>query len=163
MLSSSSMQGPAPSTTTKGAPPAPPRHLLPKTNMLFGSIIGKWVSDDWFTDKPAQVLFAASAAVIILVTVAIFEFDLFSQTAESLLHRLFLGCVGVLAPTAVFLLWDGMRQFWLRCDRSSKTRRRFSFLLMLIGLWYGALLYYLIVYLPHIRSDWRKLAEKGTS
>lgn len=131
--------------------------------MLARSIIGKWISDDWLTSKTAQILFAVSAAIIISVTIAVFEFDLFSQTSQNLLHRMFLGCVGVLAPAGGFLLWDGMRQFWLRCDRSSKTSRRISFWLMLIGLWYGALLYYFIVYLPHTRSDWHKLGEKGTS
>ncbi len=127
--------------------------------MLFGSIIGKWVSDDWLTKKPAQVLFGASAVVIIAVTAAAFEFDFFSQTEGMLLHKVFLGCVGVVTPVSVFFLWDGMKQFWLRCDQSSKAFRRFTFWLMLLGLWYGALIYYLIVYLPRTRKDWRELTQ----
>jgi hypothetical protein len=41
-----------------------------------------------------------------------------------------------------------MWHYWGECDSSSPAARRAWFFVLIFGLWYGAVLYYLFVYLP---------------
>jgi hypothetical protein len=58
------------------------------------------------------------------------------------------------APGALFI-WSGMLVFWMRLDRSDRWTKRGCFLVLLIGFWYGACLYYFFVYLPQW-TQWRR-------
>jgi hypothetical protein len=62
-----------------------------------------------------------------------------------------LGIGGVLGAVGVFFLWGGMWRYWIGCDSSFVFARRVWFLALSVGLWYGAILYYVLVYLPQTR------------
>lgn len=69
----------------------------------------------------------------------------------SIVEREALSWGGAAAAVGVATLLLGMWLFWLKCDRSSKRVRRIWFFVLLIGLPFGALPYYLFVYLPAVR------------
>jgi hypothetical protein len=110
----------------------------------------------------ARGLFAASALIIVAMTVIMFDSSITFE-GEGLLVKILAGIFGILAPAGLFLLWDGMRQYWLRCDQSSNAMHKASFWLMLFGLWYGALVYYALVYLPRTLREGRKTSQTEAS
>ena len=66
---------------------------------------------------------------------------------------------GATAAVGVLSLLVGMWLFWANCDRSSRTTRRVWFFALLIGFTFGALPYYVFVYIPAVRRQ--LLALKG--
>jgi hypothetical protein len=68
----------------------------------------------------------------------------------------FAGATGALG--IVFLL-VGMWLFWLKCDASSKPWKTIWFFALLLGLPYGAVPYYLFVYLPPVIRELHNLKE----
>jgi hypothetical protein len=79
----------------------------------------------------------------------------------SLLSRVFGGIAGVLGSLSVFLLWSGMWRYWTRIDESRKAGRRFWFCILLVGIWFGAALYYALVYVPEVKRHWREQDRGG--
>jgi hypothetical protein len=71
---------------------------------------------------------------------------------DSVVGNLFWGTAGVFTAVSVFYLWGGMWKYWIRLDLSSRAARRTWFLVLLIGVWYGGVLYYSFVYIPAIRK-----------
>jgi hypothetical protein len=118
--------------------------------MFPGSFFWKRISEDWLQSRTASVLFALSAGMIVGMTGVWFGYVHVSETAP--IQNIFLGVAGALSALSIFFLWGGMWSFWLRCDTSRRTVRRLTFLLLAIGIWYGAILYYLLIYLPGIRK-----------
>jgi hypothetical protein len=41
----------------------------------------------------------------------------------------------------------GMWSYWLRVDRSTRKLKRLWFFVLLVGFWYGSILYFLLKYL----------------
>jgi uncharacterized BrkB/YihY/UPF0761 family membrane protein len=60
---------------------------------------------------------------------------------------------GAAIAVSAFFLWGGMWKYWIVCDSSSQLSRRVWFVVLIIGLWYGAVLYYLFVYLPDVQKS----------
>jgi hypothetical protein len=118
--------------------------------MYPGSFIWRRIDDEWLVSRSASAFFALSSLVIVGMTVVVFanvEPQALGPAGDTLL-----GTGGVFAAVGVFFLWGGMWRYWMRCDSSSLVARRVWFLALAVGLWYGAILYYVFVYLPHVRG-----------
>jgi hypothetical protein len=113
---------------------------------LFSSLWDR-VGDRWLASKAACVLFALSSLAVTLMTVA-FALELVRDSGP--FSETLWGAAGVFAALSVFFLWSGMWRFWTKLDHSSSFARRCWFVVMLIGFWYGAILYFLFVYIPHV-------------
>ncbi len=118
--------------------------------MYPGSFIWRRIDDEWLVSRSASAFFALSALIIVGMTVVVFA-NIESRTLGSVGNTL-LGIGGVFAAVSVFFLWGGMWRYWIRCDSSSLAARRVWFLALAVGLWYGAILYYALVYLPRARG-----------
>ncbi|HEV2135209.1 MAG TPA: hypothetical protein VGR47_13325 [Terracidiphilus sp.] len=58
------------------------------------------------------------------------------------------GILGASGALGVFFLWGGMWRYWMLGRPANRILRRLCFLLLVAGVWYGAVLYYSVVYLP---------------
>jgi hypothetical protein len=118
------------------------------------------ISDEWLVSRSALYIF--TIAVAISFSIAPVMLGLVKINDFGLLSRIFWGTVGVLGSLGVFFLWSGMWRYWTRIDESSKTGRRFWFCILLVGLWYGAALYYGLVYLPQVKRHWGGRAKEAS-
>jgi hypothetical protein len=114
--------------------------------MYPGSFIWSWLSDDWLLSKKAHASFALSAALIVGMTVAIC-FDLPDQN-RSLLEDILWGALGVAAAVSAFYLWGGMWRHWIRQEQSRGISSRTWRIVLTVGVFYGAVLYYVLEYIP---------------
>jgi hypothetical protein len=62
-----------------------------------------------------------------------------------------LSCAAATAAVDSVVLLVGMWLFWVKCDKSSKRSRGVWFFVLLLGMTFGAIPYYLFVYLPAVR------------
>jgi hypothetical protein len=114
----------------------------------------KWfwnrISDEWIVGNPATVLFGVAAALTCLLTVvlvsplALRDTGIWSQVGW--------GTLGVLGVLSAFFLWGGMRRFQKMRGQSRFGDTPSVRILMLIGLCWTAVLYYLAVFLPKRRE-----------
>jgi len=116
------------------------------------SFIWKWLGEEWFASKNASTLFAV-CSVLTLVLTAVLYIGVPSPSALSTTSIVLFGIVGFLGPLAMFFLWGGMLRYWTRSEPSGRAATRFWFVLLIVGLCYGAILYYLFVYLPSLRRS----------
>jgi hypothetical protein len=123
-----------------------------------GSFIWRRIDDEWLVSKSASAFFALSVLIIVGMTVVLFA-NIESQTLGFVGNAL-LGIGGVLAAVSVFFLWGGMWRYWIECDSSSLAARRIWFLVLVVGLWYGAILYYALVYMQRPRVMQRGSLER---
>ena len=114
--------------------------MIPRFSSLWDRL-----GDRWLASRAALALFAFSSIMVTFMTVA-FLLDLIRDSGP-LIETLW-GIAGVLAGLSVFFIWSGMWRFWTKLDRSSAFARRCWFAVMLVGFWYGAILYFLFVYIP---------------
>jgi len=104
--------------------------------------------DDWLVSRRASRFFFISAiCVIALIPVFAGAVD---STKMSFLHRVPWAILGIVGPVAIFVLWLGMWAYWVRLDDSSHWAKRAWFLVLLLGFWYGSVLYYFFAYLPQV-------------
>ncbi len=104
--------------------------------------------DDWLVTRQAVKLFLVSAVYLLALTpVFLGRIDIAHM---SLWMRLVWDILGAVGAVAVFFLWIGMLRYWIRIDRSKKWIRRLSFVVLLLGFWYGACLYCFAVYTPQV-------------
>jgi hypothetical protein len=115
--------------------------------MYPGSFFWKRIGDKWLVGKPAAALFAFSSVVITAVTYVGITNIMIRDTG--LLNNVAWGIIGVTCGLSILFVWGGMWSYWIRIDSSGKATRVTWFLLLVIGLWYGAILYYAFVYLPN--------------
>jgi hypothetical protein len=118
--------------------------------MFPGSFIWKWISEDWLLSRAASVMFALAAGIILGMNCVWFGYIHVSETGA--IQNVFLGVAGSLCALSIFFLWGGMWSYWLRCDTSRRIVRRVTFVLLVVGIWYGAIFYYLVIYLPGVRK-----------
>jgi hypothetical protein len=112
----------------------------------------------FFFNKQVAILFGFMALLTIMaIVIHRTDFD-----AYRLDHRetVILSICGASAAFGAFSLWAGMWIFWITCDDAPKKLRALWFFVLLIGLFYGAVLYYLLAYLPLVRR--RVRIEGGT-
>jgi hypothetical protein len=117
--------------------------------MFFpGSFIWNRLSDEWLLTTTASFLLGAAALIVALVTASMAFVPI---DGAGMLTNLFWAVAGVSAGISVFFLWGGMWRYWISVDSSSRTARGIWFAVMTAGVWFGAILYYVCVYLPEIR------------
>lgn len=119
--------------------------------MYPGSFIWKWIDNSWLVSKSASALFAAAGFVIVAMTWVVFS-DTINHPSGPVANVI-LGVGGVLGALGAVFLWGGMWRYWIECDSSTVAARRFWFVVLAAGLWYGAMLYYATVYLPATRQS----------
>ena len=115
-----------------------------------GSFIWRRIDDNWVVSRSAAKLFAVSSIVILAMT-GFFFLNINASELGTLSNAL-LAAGGVCAAASVFFLWGGMWKYWMRFESSSPSARRAWLLLLVVGLWYGAILYYVFRYLGHRES-----------
>lgn len=109
---------------------------------------GLWkrVDDQWIVGKPARLLLGVAAALILVVTGVLCYLPL--PENPTIITRILFGIIGVSGSLSIFFLWSGMWRYWIRYDHSARFTRRIWFVILLVGFCYGAIIYYLCVYLP---------------
>jgi hypothetical protein len=105
------------------------------------------VSDSWLASESARWIFGAAAFAIVGSTVVLCNLPRPEEVTPFL--KLLLGIAGTLGPLGFFFLWGGMLHYWKSCDLSSHTFRRLTFLFLVLGAGFGAIAYYVLVYLPN--------------
>jgi hypothetical protein len=118
--------------------------------MLMFSRLWNRIGDRWLVSRSASNMFGAAAILIVVVT-ALLAFNMAQDTG--LLSEVFWAVAGVLSGLGAFFIWSGMWRFWSRLDQSSRFARRVWFVTLLIGLWYGAVLYFVLVYMRSPRTS----------
>lgn len=103
-------------------------------------VLGKW----------PRALFLVAALMLCLWSVASFEWAWVFRH-ESSVGGSFRDALLVCAAFSICYLHIGMWLYWLGFDDGSKTAKTLWFVALVIGMWYGSLLYFLCVYLPGYR------------
>jgi hypothetical protein len=103
-------------------------------------VLGKW----------PRALFLVGALMVCLWSAASFEWAWVIRH-ESSAGGSFLDVLGVCVAFGICYLYFGMWFYWVEFDDGSKTAKTLWFVVLLIGMWYGSLLYFLCVYLPGYR------------
>jgi len=125
------------------------------------SFIWRWLGNDWFVTEKASALFAISSLLTLALT-AVLYIGVPSPSTLSTVSMVLYGVVGFAGPLAMFFLWGGMLRYWTRGEPSNRTARRLWFIVLILGLCYGAILYYTFVYMPTVRRRNREHLE-GTA
>lgn len=112
--------------------------------------------DNWFYTSRARGLFFVSTLFVIGLT-PIFWIKSLPQLDTWL--NVLVGLFGVVAVVAVYYLYWGMWHYWGRLDDSSKWIKRFWFVALLIGFWWGSILYCYCLYLPQTSGNPRQGAS----
>lgn len=129
-------------------------------DMVPGSFIFRRLSDEWWAGRTAFWLFGLASLIILATSPIVFDWT--SAADTSTLAGVLLGLLGCACVLSVFFLWAGMWHYWARFDSSSQAARRLWFVVLLGGLWYGAILYFLFVCLRG-RKNTRSRAAGGQS
>jgi hypothetical protein len=114
---------------------------------LFGlrpSGLFDWFNDNWQVSRQALTLFCIST--LFVVALGPIFFGLVDPAKQSPWERLLWGFEGVLGPISLFFLWFGMWRYWVRLDTSTPALKTASFVLLLVGLWFGAIPYCFFIY-----------------
>jgi hypothetical protein len=111
------------------------------------------VSEEWLMSKTAYLLFATATVVILAVSLAVALLGIPAEDEVTPIARAIWGTGGVFGALSAFFLWDGMWHYWKVCDSSSRIMRRVWFLFLLLGVWYGAILYFLAIYSPSVTKS----------
>jgi putative flippase GtrA len=112
------------------------------------------VTDEWLVSRTACALFGGAAFLGVALTTLLVTVP--PDGEPTLALRVAWGALGVSGTMGLFFLWSGMWVFWKKCDSSSRWVRRLSFAILVVGLCYGAVVYFLLVFLPFaVRTDFR--------
>lgn len=112
--------------------------------MIPGSFIFRRLGNDWLCGDVAATLFGAAALITLVLTVVMGGPV---PEAPGLLANVFLGILGVAGAVSILFLWTGMWRYWSEIDASGKSVKTIWFVVLLFGIWYGAIVYYLFAYL----------------
>jgi succinate dehydrogenase hydrophobic anchor subunit len=102
------------------------------------------VSDDWLVSRAAGILFAVSAFIVLALTPLSLGV---ASVPDTLAGTMFVAILGIVGALSIFFVWMGMWRYWVRIDRSKPALKRLSFVVLLVGFWYGAILYFIYQYL----------------
>jgi hypothetical protein len=117
----------------------------PEVTKVF-SQMWKNLTDEWLSKSQAVVLFSL-CSVLTLALIPVFLGRIHGHEG-SLLFQTFWGSLGLLGAPATLFLWVGMWRYWAHVDNSRKWTKRFWFIVLLLGFWYGSVLYCYFAYLP---------------
>jgi hypothetical protein len=120
---------------------------------IFQFRISRWVyRDERLASKLYAWLFGVSIPLFSWLWAFPNAFEGYNH--DPLWIRLSLAVLLVLAIVGMFFLLVGMWWYWAKLDASGKWAKRFWFVVLLFGFWFGAAAYYVCVYLPQIvRGD----------
>jgi len=103
--------------------------------------------DDWIVTRRAAKFFLVSTILVVVLTVLLGPL----QTAKvTPLIRILGGILGITGALGTIFLWLGMWRYWSRIDNSNAWLKRFWFLVLLVGFWWGSCLYCWFAYLPQV-------------
>lgn len=108
----------------------------------------KKLTPEWLRSSNAASIFVVCSAFTLALVPVLFGRV---QRGGSFAYQAFWGSVGVVGAPATILLWVGMWKYWAQVDDAGRWAKRFWFLILLVGLWYGSVLYCYLVYLPQRR------------
>jgi len=106
-------------------------------------------TDNWISSPRAAKLFFAST-FLVLALVPRFEGWMVPATRMTLWLRIFWTMFGNAGTAGLLFLFYGMWWYWVRLDESKKYLKRFWFLILLFGFWFGSCIYCYFVYLPQV-------------
>ena len=113
-------------------------------------MFGSFDYDRLFLRWKTVVLFGIAAALSLGAIVLRFT-DLDFSTLSHL-AVVALSLLGAAVAIGGFSLLTGMWLFWVKCDASPRWQRSGWFFILLFGFFYGAVLYYLVVYVPKVKK-----------
>lgn len=116
--------------------------------MIFLSFLFKRNGNSWLASKAAAILFAVSSLFAIGLSPVLWGTINIPEHAGAL-ENVGWGLLGIVGTLGTFFIWGGMWAYWTQCDMSRPRIKRVWFLVLLVGFWYGAILYYLLKYLPN--------------
>jgi hypothetical protein len=103
----------------------------------------------WIVGTQAACLFGLASLLVSLVT-ALCLAGIFHET-NAVIPNTIGGVLGVVTALSMFFVWGGMQKYQemreLR-DPEPRTKSRMIRIGLSVGIWYGAIIYYLLVYLP---------------
>ena|ERR1700674_2490724 len=103
--------------------------------------------DRLLVSRGGMRFFLVGIVCVIAITILLFLSPPDSSKMP-LSNRLLWGIFGIIAPVTILGLFFGMWRYWVKFDDSGKWLKRTSFVLLLVGFWWGSAVYYFIVYLP---------------
>jgi hypothetical protein len=103
------------------------------------------VVDRWLPGNAASSVFGI-ASVFALPTSAVWYYLNEIPVPRSEFGNLAFGVGFVIGLLSILLIWLGMWRFWKIYDRSARQVKRITFAVLLFGVWFGAIAYYLFVY-----------------
>jgi hypothetical protein len=112
--------------------------------VIPGFALLKRVSNEWLIGRVASILFGLSGFLTLAVTLLWIGVLRVSDT--NLWEDVLLGIFGAGGVLGAFFIWAGMWQYWVRIDESSASIKRIWFIVLLFGIWYGGIIYYLVQY-----------------
>jgi hypothetical protein len=115
------------------------------------------MTKDWLVSGGGPVTMLFSVVAILGITVYLYGFkaahvDLQGLMAASPPFRNVTDILGAIGAAGAVLIYFSMWFYWARIDESSGWKKRFWFLVLLLGLWYGSCLYYFAVYRPQVTA-----------
>jgi len=127
--------GSAQNEPTRCAAPWWRSSLMQFKRVGFVWLPSRLLEDDWLISKWTRRLFFLSALCVLIFTA---EFFLNIDTSRmSFWQRLPFGLTGLVEPFGTIFIWLGMWRYWVRLDNSVRWLKRTSFLLLLVGFWWG--------------------------
>ncbi len=113
--------------------------------MYPGSFIWNHIEDEWLESKTASRLSATATVVIVYMTLVCAADVWYRELGP--IENVLLGIGVVVGAFSAFFLWGGMWRHWKCGELPPFAMRRFWFIMLTVGLWYGAILYYFVIYL----------------
>lgn len=110
------------------------------------------VSYEWLVSRTASRLFGAASALTVATTPL--QLGLVKPLSSSLTSwmNLLFAIFGAAGGLSIVFLWGGMWRHWLLSNPPSRMTKRIWFCVLLFGLWWGAVLYYLMAYLRYVEK-----------
>ena len=103
----------------------------------------------FFRWKTAALFGIASALSLAAIVLRYTEINFSALSRPALVG---LSLLGAAVAFGAFSLLVGMWFFWVKCDASPRWQRAVWFVILLFGFFYGAVLYYFVVYLPEVKK-----------
>jgi hypothetical protein len=142
------------------------RHYEATTTMspaeMFDPIwwLRAWTIDDWLRSKRAARYFIFCIVATLALTIYMYTASYVLYSAD--LHGYVYWTVEIAVDSLVaagvigqLTLWLGMWRYWVRLDNSDQGTKKIWFVVLLFGLWFGAIVYFFAIYR-------RQLAMSGT-
>jgi hypothetical protein len=104
------------------------------------------VSDEWVTSVRAAYLFGVAALLICLLTA--YWLGVISIHETGIAGNIVAAIVGVCSVLSIPFLWGGMRKYQEMRNRGRARKSKAIRFAMLVGVWYSAIIYFIVVYLP---------------